>query len=90
MLSTLLVELSRLLVGRSAAGQSKSHDDVDDMEIGMTLSRLADVDVIESSNRRQQVVVVDPEDRTGSGTRFRIKINLVEQQEVAELKKILF
>lgn len=47
MLSTLLVELSRLLVGRSAAGQSKSHDDVDDMEIGMTLSRLADVDVIE-------------------------------------------
>ena len=46
-----------------------------------------DIDVIESSNRRQQVVVVDPEDRTGSGTRFRIKINLVEQQEVAELKK---
>ena len=46
MFSTLLVEFPGLFVGWSD-GQSKSHDDVDDMEIGMTLSKLVDVDVIE-------------------------------------------
>ena len=45
-----------------------------------------DVDVIETSDHRQQVVVVDPEHGAGSGTRIRIKVDLIKQPEVSVIK----